>query len=206
MRIVRAGLAAGLAVLWLGGCGDAEEVPPPPPEPRLGELQTQLSASDTAQRRAAVRQMGTIADTDPEAAALLVNLLADQDPAVAGEARSALRSAGTVVLPNLTEALGHSLPSVRAGALQVLGRMGPAAADAADEIAALLRTDTDWSVRFRAAEALGAMGAAASGQADALREAAREDGDANVRVAAEQALERVALEEDGDTAAPDTAP
>ena len=202
-RTPRACLAVILGALALGACGDGDDAPAPPAEPRLEELQQQLSASDTAQRRAAVQQMGEIADTQPLAAEMLVNLLSDQDPAVAGEAQSALRRAGPAVLPQLTEALGHALPSVRTGALMVLARMGAAAGEAADEAAALLREDPDWSVRYRAAEALGAMGSAASGQAEALRSAAEGDEDANVRRAAEQALERVTAQP-ADTASADT--
>ena len=203
-RTPHAYLAVILVALALGACGDGDEAPAPPAEPRLEELQQQLSASDTAQRRAAVRQMGEIADTQPLAAEMLVNLLSDQDPAVAGEAQSALLRAGPAVLPQLTDALGHPLSSVRTGALMVLGRMGAGAAEAADEAAAVLREDPDGSVRYRAAEALGEMGSGASGQAEALRSAAEGDEDANVRRAAAQALERVTAAPSADTAGGDT--
>jgi HEAT repeat protein len=74
-------------------------------------------------RASAVAALAAIGDE--QAAAALVDVLADRDEQVAGAARTGLRGLGTTAIGALGEALGHQEPSVVNHAMEVLKEIGP---------------------------------------------------------------------------------
>jgi HEAT repeat protein len=110
------------------------------------------------------------------------------------------RSAGdghqptNVAVAALRRGLGDDLAAVRGQAAAALGRIGAAAADAAEELAALLR-DADETVRCHAAEALGQVGGAPEPLLAALDDTA-----APVRAAAARGLRTLGRRAAGATA------
>lgn len=82
-------------------------------------------------------------------------------------AADALGRIGAAAVPELVKVLSSPDAAVREKAVQVLGRMGPAAAPAAPELIQLLH-DPDESVRRAAARTLGQIGPAAKDAVPAL--------------------------------------
>lgn len=123
------------------------------------------------------------------AAPVLVNQLADQEPAAARAAESALRHIGPPVVPDLIAALHHSQPASRGLAAKLLAQrreLGDGVTNALPALVGALR-DGHPLVRARAADALRALRLPQEKVIQGLT-IALEDETALVRMAAAEAL------------------
>jgi HEAT repeat protein len=154
-------------------------------------------------RAAAAESLGRIGPLEPtvaEAVKALARGLADREWRVchaSAEALGRYESAARAALPELVRAL-DSRPKgrserldalARCAAIDALGRLGPAAAEAAPALTRLL-ADQKPVVRCAAAEALGRIGPAAA-PAQAALELALKDDSGDVRTAAAEALKSI---------------
>ncbi|HEX8630317.1 MAG TPA: HEAT repeat domain-containing protein [Catenuloplanes sp.] len=110
-----------------------------------------LDDRHSAVRVVAVRALGRIGD--PAAAPYLIASLARAEPTPALLVTQALAQLGAGGEPTLQAALDHSLPRVRAGALDALGLLG--ATGTVARVAAVLRDDPHLDVRVAAVSTLG---------------------------------------------------
>jgi HEAT repeat protein len=85
---------------------------------------------------------------------VLLRGLHDADPVVRGRSAQALVKLGAAAVPGLRAALSEKDRNVRASAISALGRIGPAAKEAAGDLRGLLQDD-DMLFRKLAGEALG---------------------------------------------------
>ncbi|MBM3499838.1 MAG: HEAT repeat domain-containing protein [Armatimonadetes bacterium] len=123
---------------------------------RLAGHISDLSSTDAAVRRNAVRELGRLAIW--EAVAPLMPLLADAEEAVRREARDALEQIGEDAVPALLEGLASEGAPTRAGCADVLSRLDYLEDDRFEAAILPLLKDPDREVRFEAAAALGRVG------------------------------------------------
>lgn len=155
-----------------------------------------LANPDSEGRLEALRALTVRASHSPDAARLLVSVLADSNrdefhgtlEEMLAHIRPELRAAA----PQILALLGTDRADVRAQAAAVLGNVGRADAASSGALQRAL-ADRDSTVRVAAAKALGSLGPIATGAGDALAVAAG-DSSAMVRLAATRAL--VALPRD----------
>lgn len=119
----------------------------------------------------------------------MTKALADKDEDVRVEVVLALRLLGKAGVAALRIALKDKAADVKANAANVLAKMGPDAAGASAELAALLK-DPNEEVRYQTALALTGIGPAAKAILPQL-EAAKEDEDKKVRRAIADAIKAV---------------
>jgi HEAT repeat protein len=122
-----------------------------------------------------------------EAVPALVRALGERSMGARRRAGAALAAIGAEAVPALREALKDRNPRVRQEAAVALGMMGPAAADAVGDLAALLKDDEKW-VRIYAAQALGDIGPSAKGAVAALEELKDDPG---CRARASEAIKQI---------------
>jgi HEAT repeat protein len=106
---------------------------------------------------------------------------------------SALGAAGAVAadqLPFLQRMLGDPSVAIQAAAVDALGQIGPAAAEAVGALAAVVESARPVRERARAARALGLIGPAAAAALPVLRKAA-ESGETVLELEAARAVERI---------------
>jgi HEAT repeat protein len=149
-----------------------------------------LGDPEASVRKSVAEALGRIGPTTGDAAERLILLaLADPDSSVREKAAEALAGIGSAAVPTLALAVRHQSSDVRAAAAATLGKIGPAAAEAAPALVNAL-SDSQANVRSSAAEALGRLGTVAADAAPALY-AALADPDFNVRLNAAEAFGKV---------------
>jgi HEAT repeat protein len=181
MRYQRVSVCAMLFLSLLGACKKKDTGPNIP-----GLIQALKSENSEVRGPA---QVALISLGEP-AAAPVAELLRDPEDRIRLSAAQTLWGLGAQArsaVPQLTLALGDSMPEVRANAAMALEAIGPAASTAVSALAERLG-DKDWNVRQHAARALGAMGPAAKSAVPALNRAARDD---FTRSAASEALRKI---------------
>lgn len=117
-----------------------------PAVPALMELGRK---DDFALRIAVLNALAAIGDHSPELAAFWAAYLLDADPRIAEVAASGLEGMGknaVSVLPQVIKALESFRPRTRNSLLQLLGKIGPAGADAIPTLRNLL-TSADWEFK-----------------------------------------------------------
>jgi hypothetical protein len=145
--------------------------------PAAPALRAALADPDPALRRAAALALEKVGTSAVDLSAL-TKLLVDPDRGIRVAAALALKSAGSkaapAVLP-LIDTIRDPVLTVRLGAINALGAIGPAASAAVPALAAIVddRTETRFTVRS-SMYALGRMGSAAQGALPALRKLAGE--------------------------------
>jgi HEAT repeat protein len=120
----------------------------------------------------------------------LVDALSEDTEAAPRNAAYAFNRIGSTAVPALVKAASHPDSKVRARALDILGDMGTAAADAVPHLAHHLGDEAD-DPRRRAAEALGTAGQRAASLAESLGKALRDDPSGEVRRNAALSLARL---------------
>ncbi len=161
-----------------------------PSAPIAASLIAGLRAPSGLVRHSAVAQFAFTTPVPQEAEEPLTSLLADQDKAIAGLARSALdkpRPDDTSHIQSLSLMIKQS--TARDYALHQLAQLGSSASEALPAIVPMLQ-DEQPLVRYLAAEALGAMGPAAKEALSALREQ-QQDTDPVVRASVGEALKAI---------------
>jgi HEAT repeat protein len=138
----------------------------------------------------AIQAAGKIGVQDPAIVARLRRVLANPNHRHRGQAASALgRLKAVQALPELQQALNHGGKYDRILSAKALGRMGPAAADAVDSLAATL-DGPDLDLRRAAVVALGRIGeAAAPATADISKQLG--SGDRRLKDSARRALAKI---------------
>jgi HEAT repeat protein len=139
--------------------------------PALAIMQTLLSGATEPVRAGAAAVLASIAtseaqqilslDKDRELLRMAKDRLAamaEGDPAIQSEIVTELAALGVNILPVLRQALKDARPVVRATAARAIGRIGPRALPAAEDLIAALQEE-EWAVRREAATALEAIGA-----------------------------------------------
>jgi HEAT repeat protein len=184
--------ASNSAVEALGKIGSAAA----PALPKIVALFTELDGKFADRAEGALSAMGPAAA--PVAPQLAVLLGGSSSTRVRANAAVTLGHLGPEVAgtyaPQLAALLkaptnGFFMGSLREGAINALGEMGPAAAALAPQVAALLG-DKDSSTRRAAAKALGKMGPAGAAFAPQIAALLR-DSDAYLRAAAAEALDQL---------------
>lgn len=151
-----------------------------PSAPIAASLIAGLHAPSSLVRHTAVAQFAFTTPVPPEAEEPLKSLLADQDRAIAGLARSALdkpRPDDAAHIQSLGLMVEQS--TARDYALHQLAQLGPLAVQALPAVVPMLQDERPL-VRYLAAETLGAMGPIAKAAIEPLRQR-REDPDPVVR-------------------------
>jgi HEAT repeat protein len=127
-----------------------------PARPVLPALATALQDKDPQVRQHAVSAVEKA--SDPRATVALPQLLrALRDKELRGHAFGAMARIGSAAVPDLLMALDDKDEHIRLGAAQALGKIGPAAQDAARALAFSSHNDKDAAVRRAAAEAVKAI-------------------------------------------------
>jgi HEAT repeat protein len=136
-----------------------------------------LESADWRKRLQGVMKLSRGGPVARQALPQLLAATRDQNPQVAGAAMVAVIKVAPDdprAMPAVRRALKHEQPAIRAKGAKALGMIGKAAAEAATDLAARLRDDSDLEVRRAAAVALGSVGAADAATATALVSALRE--------------------------------
>ncbi len=164
----------------------------PAVDPELQRLVSALADRDTATRRRAAQDLGSIGPGAAPALAALTTALGDRSPDVrlrAAEALGRIGPAGRSAVPALAQALRDADVMVRAEAAKSLGLMAEAAAPAVGPLGEAL-ANPDVAVRREAAKALARVGRGAEPALRALV-GALDDKDKTVRAQAARALGRI---------------
>jgi HEAT repeat protein len=140
----------------------------------LDQLLDELLSSDVLRRRAASERIATGESLDVRAAIPLLDAVMDQDDQVREWITAALEGMGAPD-PCDVEAIAGRLAAQSADrsywAATLLGRLGPAATPAIQELASALNDHPSLATRERTAWALGNIGPAAKSALPALRNA-----------------------------------
>jgi HEAT repeat protein len=119
-------------------------------------LTTVMAATEDEDASVVLQALATLGEFGPHAAAALPALLSaiwTGDVRRRAMAGVALARLGPTAVPSLVQSLSHPSADVRAKAAHILGKIGPAAAEAVSPLKALLN-DRDEGVKQEAAEAL----------------------------------------------------
>jgi HEAT repeat protein len=120
-----------------------------------------LSDPSSTVRSEALRALGSIGPTAEQAIPSIINLL-NTDRSVHHVLTDTLAAIGPMVIPEVTDALRNEDHNVRCMAAEALGKMGPLASPAVNELKAALH-DKNTGVQAEAAWALGEIGPDAKG-------------------------------------------
>ncbi len=176
----------------LAAPGPAPAPATPAVDPEVQRLVSALAERDSATRRRAAQDLGSIGPGAAPALAALTTALGDRSPDVrlrAAEALGRIGPAGRSAVPALAQALRDADVMVRAEAAKSLGLMGEAAAPAAGPLGEAL-ANPDVAVRREAAKALARVGRSAEPALRALL-GALHDKDKTVQAQAARALGRI---------------
>ncbi len=142
-----------------------------------GEWIERLSSSSLDDQWAAIKALGELGASSPEAIPALVSALGRRH--LSSTATNALTQVGSTAIPYLVEALEDDQPLIRAGAANSIGQMGSTASGATAALAGRIR-DEDTLVRCYVVTAFGQIGSGDGHSMGAL-ETALQDEDRNVR-------------------------
>ena len=177
-RLAMAGMVVlALAAVGRGAPDDSEPMVNGKP---LSAWIAQLKDKDAQKRNEATQSISQLGIQARPALKALVPLLGDTDVGVRYNAAGALAAIGPDAVGPLKDALKDANADVRQTAAYGLGLLGPAAHDAADALAALLKDDKEALVRQAAAQSLGQLGPEVKSAVPALA-AAVKDANPDVR-------------------------
>jgi hypothetical protein len=169
---------------WHRGAANSGE---PTTDLPVGSLAERLAGESEMAGLSAAYELGT---RGTEAVPALINALMAENEAAPRNAAYGFNQIGRAAVPALLDAAGHADPGMRARAMDILGDMGSAAAEAVPGLVARLEDEAD-DPRRRAAEALGTAGQASPGLAGPLGAALADDPSAEVRRNAALSLARL---------------
>jgi hypothetical protein len=172
--------------LWDWHCGVADTWMPAQDQP-VAALADRLYDETEIVGLSAAYELGTRGE---EAVPALIEALKEESEAAPRNAAYAFNRIGQPAVPALLRAAKDADPRVRARALDILGDMGLAAADAAPALVDGLQDEAD-DPRRRAAEALGTAGQGAAESAAPLGAVLQNDPSAEVRRNAALSLARL---------------
>ncbi len=169
---------------WHRGVADTRE---PTMELPIAALADRLRDEAEIVGLSASYELGTRGE---EAVPALLDALKEEGDAAPRSAAYAFNSIGTPAVPALLKAASEPDPRVRARALDILGDIGLAAADAVPDLTGRLDDEVE-DPRRRAAEALGTAGQQSAQAAGSLGEALASDPSGEVRRNAALSLARL---------------
>jgi hypothetical protein len=170
-----------------GPAGRLAETPEPGTDLSVAALADRLRDEDELAGLSASYELGL---RGQEAVPPLIRALREETAAAPRNAAYAFNRIGPAAVPALLDAARDDDPRVRARALDILGDMGLAAAEALPALAGLLQDEAE-DPRRRAAEALGTIGQGSTGIAAALGAVLQRDPSGEVRRNAALSLARL---------------
>lgn len=167
------------------------------PKSIIPQLVKAAGDRDEMVRRAAIQSLRLVRATGDELLEVTLNALENSDPQTIVLALQTIAAEGEAALPRLCEALQH--PKAAYWACQVIQRMGPKAAPAADCLVQLLDREEP-ELQMAALMALGEIGKGASDARPKITEMLSSQQPASVRYTATFALAKIGLDPAADKA------
>lgn len=177
---------AVLSTCMLAIVTSSQQLPTPT---RVDSLVAALRDTNALTREHAAEALGVAGPTAANAVDSLLPLLSDNDPYVVGAATNALAQIGSPALAGISRVLSNTHAKGRLAAINVLGKLGTAAAALAPALGVAL-ADSNADIRWSATRALATIGPPAAGCVPQLLQILSDD-DQDVRAEASRTLGRI---------------